>query len=95
MTTTQLKQTTLVLGEPRTLDKELKRLEQDGPYAVVQGPWLATRAEFVEKMKALSKQWSVEAILLFSGQPFKPLDEEIFSPFVPSLRIVCGIGAGG
>ena len=95
MTTTQLKQTTLVLGEPRTLDKELKRLEQDGPYAVVQEPWLATRAEFVEKMKALSKQWSVEAILLFSGQPFKPLDEEIFSPFVPSLRIVCGIGAGG
>jgi len=95
MTTMQLKQTILVLGEPRTLDKEIKRLEQDGPYAVVQEPWLATRAELVEKMKALSKQWSVEAILLLHGQPFKPLDEEIFSPFVPALQIVCGIAAGG
>ena len=91
----QLKATTLVLGEPRTLGEGLEQLEQDGPYAVVHEPWPATRAELVERMKALGEQWSVEAILLFGGQPFKPLDEEIFSPFVPALQLVCGIGAGG
>jgi len=84
----QLKATTLVLGEPRTLGEGLERLEQDGPYAVVHEPWPATRAELVERMKALAEQWSV-------GQQFKPLDEVIFSPFVPSLQVVCGIAAGG
>ena len=91
----QLKATTLVLGEPRTLGEGLEQLEQDGPYAVVHEPWPATRAELVENMKALGERRRVEAILLLDGQQFKPLDEEVFSPFVPSLQIVCGIAAGG
>lgn len=90
----ELKRAILVLGEPQTLAEELKRLEQDS-FAIVQEPWPATRAELVDILKALTEQWIVEAILLLDGRQFTPLNEEIFTPFIPGLRLVCGIAAGG
>jgi hypothetical protein len=92
----QFKQAILVLGELQNSGKELKDLEQDAPYAIVKEPWPATRAELIEKMKALAEQWTVEAVLLLlGGHQFNPLNKEIFAPFVPRLRLVCGIAAGG
>ena len=88
-----LKRAILVLGEPKVLAKGLQLLEQ-GPYALMQEPWPVTRAELVKVLKALTEQWTVVAILLLDGRQFHPLNEEIFAPFMPSLQLVCGIGAG-
>jgi hypothetical protein len=89
-----LKRAILVLGEPQTLTAELERLERDGPFAIVQEPWPGSRTELVKILKALTEHWGVEAILLLGGYQFKPLNEEIFGPFMPALRLVCGIAAG-
>lgn len=91
----ELKRAILVLGEPLTLAEELERLERDGPFSIVRAPWPDTRSKLVEFLKALTEQWIVEAVLLLGGFQFNPLNEEVFAPFMPGLRLVCGIAAGG
>lgn len=86
----------LVVGSPSAIATDLKHLESCGHSIVyTEDPQATTRAELIAQLHAVAKSHTFSAILLLGGHGVGLLDETIWAPFLPALKCICGMGAGG